>query len=167
MRTHLFVLAVAVATLGLTGCAFKKEKLQQSIKDDVKAKGWPVKDVSCPDGKKNKPNEKFDCTINFDDDQKLAVHVEVIDYNGAVNWETDKDYFVYQMDEVVEDMEDKIGAKMGGDVKVKCKKYEKVAILKKGDKFDCTGKSGDTKIEIKAKIKGSKGDYEYDWKQAD
>jgi hypothetical protein len=167
MRHRHFVLAFALASIGLVGCNLNKTKLENSIKDDVKDKGWPVKDVSCPDGKKQKPNEKFDCSINFDDGQKLAVHVEVIDFNGAVNWETDKDYLVYEMDEVVEDMQDKIGAKIGGDVKVKCKKYEKVAVLKKGDKFDCTGKAGDKKLEIKAKVKDSKGDYEYDWKEAE
>lgn len=167
MRSNITRVAVAVFSLGLLACSLNKTKLENEIKDDVKEKGWPVKDVSCPDGKKQKPNEKFDCTINFDDSQKLVVHVEVLDFNGNLKWEQDKDYLVYEMDEVVEDMEDKIGAKIGGDVKVKCKKFEKVAVLKKGDKFDCTGKAGDTKIEIKAKIKDSKGDYEYDWKEVE
>ncbi|MEO7092046.1 MAG: DUF4333 domain-containing protein [Polyangiales bacterium] len=166
MRTKLAVLAVAVtSSLALVACSLNKTKLENSIKDDVKDKGWPVKGVTCPDGKKQKPNEKFDCTIDFDDEQKLTVHVEVIDFNGTVNWAQDKDYKVYEMDEVVSDMEDKIGAKVDGDVKVKCKKYEKVAVLKKGDKFDCTAKAGDTKIAIKAKVKDGNGNYEYDWKQ--
>lgn len=167
MRTKLFVLFLAVSSLGLFGCNLNKTELENTIKNDVKGKDWPVKNVECPDGKKKKPNEKFDCTINFDDGQKLAVHVEVTDFNGTVNWETDQDYLVYEMDEVVDDMQEKIGAKLGTEVTVKCKKYEKVAVLKKGDKFDCTGKAGDKKIAIKAKVKDGKGDYEYDWKEAE
>ena len=167
MRSKLFILAVAVSSLGVFGCTLNRSKLENTIKDEVKGKGWPVKDVTCPDGKKQKPNEKFDCTINFEDKQTLAVHVEVLDFNGTVNWETDTDFMVYEMDEVVDDMQDKIGEKIGSEVKVKCKKYEKVAVLKKGDKFECTGKAGDKKLLIKAKVKDSKGDYEYDWKEAD
>lgn len=83
-------LAVSVSiAAAVTGCETRVDnvKLEKAIASDVK--GWPVKSVACPSGKKMKAGEKFTCTLELQDGQQVVFNVEVTGAkDGEVSWKS-------------------------------------------------------------------------------
>jgi hypothetical protein len=49
-----------------------------------------VKSVSCPTGKSMKEGTEFDCTVKFDDDVSLPIHITIkADKQFAGEWDDD------------------------------------------------------------------------------
>lgn len=134
-----------VLTIGLTGCDLSGTKAAENIQKELTDKGVKLKSVVCPEGKKDKDGEKFECEGFTSDDQKFVVDVSAKG-GGNITWELRGR--IVTATELEEKLEKQSGQEFdcGGDP----------MIAVKDTKIEC--KAGETKVAIV--FSDDKGDYE-------
>ena len=78
-------LVVAMA-IGLCGCGLSGKKAAEHIQKELTDKGVEVENVVCPEGKKDKDGEAFECEGFTKDSQKFVVDVKGKG-GGNITWE--------------------------------------------------------------------------------
>lgn len=74
LRTTVSTLTLAA---GLLGCDLDTTKLNAQMEATLEESGVLIKSVSCPEGKKNKEGETFECTGEAEDGTKFRVAASV------------------------------------------------------------------------------------------
>ncbi len=75
-----------VLALGLVGCDLDAKKLSTQIEETLEKDGVQIKSITCPEGKKDKEGESFECTGEADDGTKFRVTANAKG-GGNVAWE--------------------------------------------------------------------------------
>jgi hypothetical protein len=94
-------LSLTAAALLLVACKSNLErseieKIEDSIKDDAKDAGWPVRAVECPSKVKSEKGTTFTCDIRVEDGRRIEATVKLKDGSGRFSWEGNKPPSVYQ-----------------------------------------------------------------------
>ena len=155
---RLSILLVIPVVVALGGCAkkiddAKAEKfISKTITDQIGAK---VKSVKCPTDLTAKKGETFTCTVTGADGSTGDTKVTEKDDQGNVRVTAP---FVN-----VRELEQSIGAgitkQIGAKVTVDC---PEIIVGKKGDTFDCSARSGDSKARVKVTQTDDQGHVRYE-----
>jgi hypothetical protein len=127
-------LVVAMA-IGLCGCDLSGEKAAEHIQKELTDKGLELDKVVCPEGKKDKDGEAFECEGFTKDSQKFVVDVKAKG-GGNITWEL--------RGRIVDpkELEEKLGRTSGQTVD--CGEGSRVAV--EDSKVEC--KAGEQKLAI-------------------
>jgi hypothetical protein len=138
--------------LGTAGCTKKinKEALQTTITSAYAPKGVVLKSVDCPAGRELKANDSFDCTGELTEGGKVTITVKQKDDKGNLGFDLQGVY-------VAQDEISKLMSGPDGKVDVKCPK--KVAVLRKGEKYQCDVARGDLKGKADIGVKDDETGY--------
>ncbi len=139
----------------LVACTVDAKKLEDSIRTEMKSKGVEMKSISCPTGQKSFGTNKFDCTGETNDGEKVVFNANT-QGGGAVAWEL-KGKIIPGTE-----LEDMIKEKADHPIKVKCRM--KVMIFNEGDVFFCDETVEGKKFALQVKAKNDSGLFE--WKAA-
>jgi hypothetical protein len=133
MKTELLAgLAVVAVAIALPSCKPTKldhKKMEDMINSELTAKGVALKSVSCPDDRKIKSGDTFDCTGIDSDDEHLVFTVDQQDDIGTIKWKLDG--MIINKEKIGDSIEKKVGA----TADVQCP--SKTVIVKVGGTFNC------------------------------
>lgn len=131
--------------LVVTGCTLDPAKISASIEGGLEERGVKVKSVTCPDGKKDKSGDTFECEGRTEDDTVFKVAITA---KGGGNIEWNLVGKIVDPDELKTNLKQKSGREFD------CGKEKRIAV--KGVEVDC--KEGNTVVAIK--FKDNEGDAE-------
>jgi hypothetical protein len=134
-----------VLALGLLGCGLSGKKASESIQKELTDKGVEIESVVCPEGKKDKDGETFECEGFTKDSQKFVVDVHAKG-GGNITWEL--------RGRIVDpkELEDKLAKDSGAQFD--CGDKARIAVQE--SKIECS--AGEQKLAIV--FSNDKGDYE-------
>lgn len=141
---------LALAAL-LTGCTIQADKVEESIKDELKKKDISVDKIKCPEGEKLKEGATFECKGTSDKGDDFVVKVKQTDAQGGIRW--DLEGRVVDVKEFTDDIKKKSGVS-----DVDCGKNNFIAV--KGTKMKCKG-GGE---EVTFVFTNDEGDFKSDTK---